>query len=140
MACSLEILQEIHLKVVESSPDAKIVVDSDGVVIVFNQQAEYMFRCSRNKVLNQPIEMLLPEDIRMVHVPYRTQFFEDLRTREMGVGKQLLARRLDGETFPVQIKLAPIVVSDGVYALAVVRRVVKLALSASELRSIEGNL
>lgn len=120
--CPLGTLEAIHLKVVEASPDAKIVIDSDGKVVVFNQQAEFMFGYDRSEVLGKAIEMLLPEELREQHRLHRDGFMNEPRTREMGAGLVLRGLKRNGKTFPVQIKLAPIIVPEaGVHVLAVVR-------------------
>lgn len=123
--CSLELLNEIHLKVVEASPDAKIVIDGEGVVVVFNAQAELLFGYHRDDVLGQKIEMLLPDTTRNDHSKWRDLYFEDPKTREMGAeGRTLEGCHHNGDKFLVQIKLAPILVRrGGLYALAVVRKV-----------------
>ena len=117
-------MEQLSLKVVEASPDAKVGINSLGVVIIFNQQAELMFGYARDSVLGQLIEMLLDESVRDVHVEYRSRYFDSPGVREMGAGRALLARHRNGTTFTVQIKLAPLIVPAGVHALAVVRRVV----------------
>ncbi len=124
--CSLETLQAIHLKVVEASPDAKIVINTEGKIIVFNTQAELMFGYDRSEVVGKTIEMLIPEDKRDIHIQFRIGYFEDPKTREMGEGRVLNGRHRTGMNFPVQIKLAPLIVPEaGVHTLAVVRRIKK---------------
>ena len=124
MNCNLKSLEAIHLKVVEASPDAKIVIDGEGRVLIFNAMAELLFGYAREDVLSQPIEILLPEESRDQHVSHRNGYFCDPKTREMGDGMLLEARHRNGSKFPVQIKLAPIIVpGEGVLCLAVVRRV-----------------
>lgn len=124
MKCSLEVLEKIYLKVVESSPDAKIVINSEGEVVVFNQQAEFLFGYDRSEVIGKSVEYLLPENIREAHIGHRAAFFEEPRVREMGLGRQLVGLKRGGETFSVQIKLAPLIVPEaGLHVLAVVRPV-----------------
>ena len=120
--CSLEILQAISLKVVEASPDAKIVINELGHIIIFNQQAEFLFGYDRSEVEGKPIEMLLPERLREVHKSHREHYFQQMKTREMGEGMNLLGLMSNGTEFGIQIKLAPIMVPKaGRHALAVVR-------------------
>ena len=124
--CSLETLQAIRLKVVEASPDAKIVINRLREVIDCNEEAEFLFGYARGDMLGKPIEQLMPEEARESHSKHVTNFFKSPRRREMGVsGMTLQGLNRDGEKFPVRIRLAPIVVEGpegGVYGLAVVRR------------------
>lgn len=120
--CPLGTLEAIHLKVVEASPDAKIVINSDGNIVVFNQQAEFMFGYDRSEVIGKSIDILLPEDLREIHKSHREGFMDEPRMREMGTGQILRGLKRNGKQFPVQIKLAPIVITgEGLHVLAVVR-------------------
>jgi PAS domain S-box-containing protein len=125
-ACSLETLQAIRLKVVEASPDAKIVINRLREVIDCNEEAEFLFGYARGDMLGKPIEQLMPEESRDAHSKHVSNFFKSPRRREMGVsGMTLQGLNRDGERFPVRIRLAPIVIEGldgGVFGLAVVRR------------------
>jgi len=120
-------LESIYLKIVEGSPDAMIVIDRRGLIIVFNTAAELMFDYAREDVTGKLIEMLLPDDRRDRHKGHRQEYFEEPRVREMGLmGQVLEGVRRDGSVFQLQIKLSPMVVpTKGAYALAVIRRVKK---------------
>jgi len=124
--CSLETLQAIRLKVVEASPDAKIVINRLREVIDCNEEAEFLFGYARGDMLGKPIEQLMPEEARESHSKHVTNFFKSPRRREMGVsGMTLQGLNRDGEKFPVRIRLAPIVIEGpegGVFGLAIVRR------------------
>lgn len=129
--CDLRTQEQIHLKVVEAYPDATIVIDRNGRIIVFNNSAELMFDYHREDVVGKPVETLIPKESAEKHKGYRDEYFEDPRVREMGLAGQLLGHplrgvRKDGSVFPVAVKLAPVVVQgSGVFFLAVVRRVKK---------------
>ena len=125
-SCSLETLEAIRLKVVEASPDAKIVINRLREVIDCNEEAEFLFGYARGDMLGRPIEQLMPQDSREHHEKHVSNFFKSPRRREMGVsGMTLQGLNRDGEKFPVRIRLAPIVIEGpegGVFGLAVVRR------------------
>lgn len=123
--CALGIEEAASLKVVEHSPDAMILINKSGQIILFNSKAELMFGYERNEILGREVEVLLPEGLRQVHQGHRTKFFHDPRTREMGQsGMRLEGINRDRETFRVEIKLAPFPVANaGVHVLAVVRRI-----------------
>src|SRR5271166_2555239 len=124
--CSLETLQAIRLKVVEASPNAKIVINRLREVIDCNEEAEFLFGYARGDILGKPIEQLMPDESREAQSKHVSNFFKSPRRREMGVsGMTLQGLNRDGERFPVRIRLAPIViegVEGGVFGLAVVRR------------------
>lgn len=125
LICDLKVLEQLSFKVVEASPDAKIVINENGIIIIFNFQAELLFGYCREEVIGKPVEILLPENKRDIHSKqHRINYFKTPRIREMGVGLILEGRRYDGTLFPVEIKLAPLppVPGAGVHALAVVRR------------------
>lgn len=133
---NLNTLQEIYLKVTEAIPDAIIVCDPSGEVVVFNAQAELLFGYERHEVLGRPIEMLLPEALRRAHARHRQGYLMQPTVREMGVGLVLEALNRSGETFPVQIKLSPMVVSGaGLHVLAVARRVIDQPLRRPSIMS-----
>ncbi len=96
----------------ESAPDAMIIIDEKGKIAVVNAQSERMFGYRRDDMLGQQIEMLLPERLRKRHRGHRASFAVDPKVRPMGEGMELVARRGDGSEFPVEISLSP-VTSDG---------------------------
>ena len=88
----------------EAAPDAMIVVDSDGQIVLVNGQAEVMFGYEREQLLNQKIELLLPTELHERHVKHRQKFAGDANLRPMGLGLELHGRRRNGESF--RLKLA----------------------------------
>jgi PAS domain S-box-containing protein len=104
--------------VVEASPSALIVVRSDGAISLVNVQAEKIFGYSRNELLGQPIEVLIPENFRAEHQGYRRDYLAAPEARAMGAGRELFGRRKDGSELPVEIGLNPIQSSEGTFILA----------------------
>ncbi|TMB59957.1 MAG: PAS domain S-box protein, partial [Deltaproteobacteria bacterium] len=80
---------------VESAPDAIVGVDREGRIAFANAQAEKIFGYQRSELLKQPIELLLPERVRGVHLQHRSEYFVDPRTRPMGANLDLAGRRKD---------------------------------------------
>lgn len=114
---------ELSVKIVEELPDALVVVrNDDGVIVLFNRQAELMFGYTRIEVIGQRIETLIPDEKREVHEEHRRRYSNDPRARPMGVAMALTARAKNGRTFPVQINLSPIPTIDGTFTSAIVRR------------------
>ena len=107
----------------ELAPDAMIIIDEHGKIAIVNGQAEEMFGYERSEMLGQPIEMLLPERLRRVHVGHRSGYGLDPRLRPMGQGQDLVARRKDGSEFPVEISLSPIKANNGRFVSSVIRDV-----------------
>ncbi len=96
----------------ESAPDAIVIVDADGLIQIVNKQTEALFGYPRTELLGQPVEVLLPERFRSRHLHDRTGYKANPRTRPMGMGLELFGRRKDGSEFPVEISLSPMT-SDG---------------------------
>ena len=93
--------------VFEASPDAMLVVDSEGVVRDLNSQALSMFGWSREEMEGSGVERLVPADSRNQHERHRLRYAEAPRPRPMGQGLELQALRKDGTAFPVEISLSP---------------------------------
>jgi len=110
-------------KMIESLPDAVLVVGDDGRILEANQQAERMFGYSRKEFAGQPVEVLIPARLRGAHVHHRNDYKAEARLRPMGAGLELLGLRKDGTEFPVDIMLNPMQTEDGSLVLAVVRDV-----------------
>ena len=107
----------------ESAPDAIIITGRDGRIVLVNAQALALFGYTREELLGRPVEMLLPERLHGVHVGHRERFHEDPRTRPMGLGLSLVARRKDGGEFPAEISLSPLETPDGLLVTTVIRDV-----------------
>jgi len=92
----------------ETAPDAMIVVNRDGCIVLVNPQAERLFGYAAGELTGSPVEVLLPESVRTVHVGHRNGFMANPRVRPMGAGYELTGVRRNGEPFPVEIGLSPI--------------------------------
>jgi PAS domain S-box-containing protein len=107
----------------EAIPDAIVIVDEAGTIILVNSATELMFGYHRSEVIGNPVEMLLPESVRARHVDHRRVFSEEPRVRTMGESLVLNARRKNGGEFRVRVKLGPVVTPAGMYTIAVIRTV-----------------
>jgi PAS domain S-box-containing protein len=90
---------------VEGAPDATVVVDATGTIVLVNEQAEVMFGYPRQELVGAPIELLVPESAREVHVKGRAAYAADPQVRTMGSGLELSGRRRDGTQFPISVAL-----------------------------------
>ena len=107
--------------VFDSAVDGIIVMNARGVIEAFNRGAERLFGYSRNELVGQPVDMLVPPRFRAAHAHHRGRYAEDPRTRPMGAGLELLGRRKDGSEFPVEISLSPLETEDGTLAVSAIR-------------------
>ncbi|MEO7664289.1 MAG: PAS domain S-box protein [Candidatus Limnocylindrales bacterium] len=131
--------QDIQMDVLEASPNAVIAVDADATIVYANPQAVRTFGYSRDELLGQSIEMLLPERVAERHVAHRSAFLEHPRARPMGIGLDLAGRRKDGTEFPVEISLSPVQAPDGLRVFATLvditnRKLAEVRLADSERR------
>ncbi len=92
----------------DSVSEGIILVDARGEILSLNKSAQELFGYPREELLGQTIELLVPEDLRHLHTRHRSAFHHTPSQRQMGVGRDLVARRKDGSTFPVEISLSPI--------------------------------
>jgi PAS domain S-box-containing protein len=129
--------EERFRALLESAPDAAVIVDDHGRIVLVNRQTEELFGYTREEMLHHPIEMLLPERFRSIHTEHRRTYTGDPRTRPIGVGLELSGRRADGSEFPAEISLSSIETRDGFLATAFVRDVTERVRSAKELRTLE---
>ena len=109
----------------ESAPDAMIIIDEQGKIAIVNRQAEEMFGYDRREMLGKTIELLLPDRVRDRHVVHRDTYLRTPRLRPMGSGMELVARRNDGSEFPVEISLSPVQSAGGKFVSSVIRDVTR---------------
>ena len=105
----------------DAVPDAIVVVDGDGRIVLVNAQAERMFGYDRADLLGGDVERLLPARFQGRHVAHRAGYQSAPRLRPMGAALDLVARRHDGGEFPVEISLSPVATAQGLFVTASIR-------------------
>lgn len=110
-------------QLLDISPDALIIVDPAGTIVMANEQAAALFGYSREELQQQSLESLMPTRFRAIHTDHRQHFFAMPRTRPMGVGLQLFGLRKDGAEFPVDISLRPLLLDDQLRIIGAIRDV-----------------
>jgi PAS domain S-box-containing protein len=121
-------------KLYEHSPDAMVVVDEIGRIESVNVQAEALFGFSRERMLGQSIEMLVPERFRDRHAAQRVNYMKCPKMRPMGAEMPLVGRRADGSEFPADIMLSPIEIEQRMVVLAVVRDITERERAEAHLQ------
>ncbi|HEX3861801.1 MAG TPA: PAS domain S-box protein [Stellaceae bacterium] len=121
----------------EAVPDAVVIVDHNGRIITVNAQTEAVFRYSRAELIGQPVEILIPERLQAAHIAERTAYHRAPAVRQMGAGRDLLARRSNGGEFPVDVSLSLLATPEGNLIISTIRdgtqrKAAELALRASE--------
>jgi diguanylate cyclase (GGDEF)-like protein/PAS domain S-box-containing protein len=125
--------EERFAALVESAPDAIVIVGSDGRLLLVNRQTELLFGYAREDLLNQPVEILLPAAAAARHRAHRAAYFSEPRPRPMGSGMELFARRADGTEFPVEISLGPLHTDEGIVVSAAIRDITSRKEAAAAL-------
>jgi PAS domain S-box-containing protein len=125
-------------ELLEAAPDALITVDSDGRIVLVNGQTERLFGYTRDGLIGQRVELLIPERLRDVHLGHRSRYVDEPRLRPMGHGGlELIGRRRNGQEFPVEVSLSPVDADGQLLIMAAIRDVTERRRADQEVRLLQ---
>ncbi|MBF0188211.1 MAG: PAS domain S-box protein, partial [Magnetococcales bacterium] len=118
----------------ESAPDAMVIVDANGLISMVNRQTEVLFGHERSALVGQPVETLLPERLMGNHVDLRHAYMKSPSQRHMKTDQEILAITRDGREFPVEVSLSPIETDEGMMVASALRDITARKEMEDELR------
>jgi PAS domain S-box-containing protein len=116
-------VEEMFRRLLEAAPDAIVVVNHDGKICLVNLQTERLFGCSRNELLGQSLEILMPERFRRAHQNYRAGYFMNPHVRPMGDGLDLYGLHKNGSEISIEVSLSPLETAEGPMIMSAIRDV-----------------
>jgi PAS domain S-box-containing protein len=120
----------------EAAPDAMVIVDKTGTIVMVNAQTEALFGYTRNELLNKHVEELVPRRFRDIHPFHRNQYGKNPRVRPMGAELELYALRKDGNEFPVEISLSPMETEQESLVIAAIRDISERKRAEAQFRGL----
>jgi len=124
-------------QLLEAAPDAILEVGADGRILLMNLAAEKSFGYTREELVGQPVEVLVPMSVRQSHAPHRADYQAAPAVRPMGIGLELQAQRKDGSLFPVEISLSPVEYEGERRVTAIIRDVSERRRTEERLRELQ---
>lgn len=128
--------EEKFRALLDTAPDAMVISNQDGTIILINQQTETLFGYNRTQLIGKPVEVLIPNNFQTKHQGHRDHYFADPKVRTMGAGLELFAMRSDGTQFPVEISLSPLKTTEGLLVSAAIRDITERKKAEMKFRGL----
>jgi PAS domain S-box-containing protein len=127
-------------RLLEAAPDAMVIVDADGTIVLVNLQAQRLFDYSEPDLVGRKVEVLIPDRYRMAHLGHRQRFTGEGKARPMGSGLELFGRKRDASEFPIEISLSPLMLDSGRFVSAAIRDISDRKQTETKVRRIQEHL
>jgi PAS domain S-box-containing protein len=124
----------------ESAPDAMVVVDQQGLIQLVNSQTEKVFGYTRAEIIGQSVEVLVPKRFRRKHTKHRDGYYLEHPARPMGIGLELFGLRKNGSEFPVEISLSPLETEGSLLVSAAIRDVTQRKENEEKIKRLNEDL
>jgi PAS domain S-box-containing protein len=129
--------QEMFWALIESVPEAILITDKAGRIIMMNAKLGQIFGYDQDELLGQPVEILLPVHLREHHIEHRADYLRHPYARSMGENLDLIGRRKDGDEFPIEVGLGFIKAQESGFTLAFIRDITRRKRAEDSLRESE---
>jgi PAS domain S-box-containing protein len=133
-------VEEMLRLTVEAAPNAMVMADEQGKIVLVNSQTEKLFGYPREELLGEQVDILVPHKYRRKHPDYRSKFMQEPAARTMGAGRDLHGLRKDGFEFPVEIGLNPINTEQGTWVLSAIVDITERKRAEEEIQRLNQDL
>ena len=130
------------MDLLEMAPDAMVIANSEGKIVLVNAQTERLFGYQREELLGNELELLMPERFRLKHIHHRKKYDRKPKTRPMGLDLDLFGKKKNGDEFPVEISLSPLQLSgnSGSIVIAAIRDITRQKEAETRIKQLNENL